>query len=267
MKVLCPVDFSVASVDAVRYALRLLDERESMHLELMHCVYNGFRAEIFGDRVAYLEQHAKEDMAVLLEEVQQLAPEVFVSQVTRRGDPLQLVADHLGAQDFDYVVIGTKGLRAYRETPFGSLTEQLFEQSATPVLAVPQAYVMQSLDKVLLALDTGVISEAKVLDPLLRLVRRHESKLQLVHVRQPGDSQLEYDPGIDHLLKGIDYDYHSKYTKTSVHQALGEACVEADADLLCMIHRDRGWMLNLWHRSQVKQELLHISLPILVLHD
>ena len=81
------------------------------------------------------------------------------------------------------------------------------------------------------------------------------------------DQKLAYDSDLDQYLSGVDYDYYSKFTTGTVNKAINQVCRHVNADMLCMIHRDRSWILDLFHRSQIKEELFHISMPILILRD
>ena len=99
------------------------------------------------------------------------------------------------------------------------------------------------------------------------MVKNYHSSLKLLHVKSTEDRPLEYNLDLDYFLKGIDYEYYSKSSEGTLTKAINEVCRHESADLLCMIHRDRGWMLNLVHRSQVKEELDQLSMPILILHD
>ena len=267
MKILCPIDFSVASVDAVRYAVALISKIADPHIELLHCIFPGLRSTIFTNYSDFLGDRVREDMDTLIGEFGQTNAHIKFSQVILRGNPLDLVPAHISKNEFDYTVIGTKGLNSVKEMIMGSLTERLFEKATCPTLAIPQAYVFHVMENVVLAVDDEMISSEAVTRPLVSIVKGHSSRLKLLHVRQKGDTKLEYDPELDAYLTEIPFDYYSKYTAGSVNKAINEVCQDTNADLLCLIHRHRGWMLNVFHRSQVREELFRMSMPILVLRD
>ena len=266
MHLLCPVDFSVASVDAARYAVALGNAAGGGEIELVHCVNVGRRAKFFADMRTTQIERADADMQILLEH---LEPEedLVISYKIYEKDPTGFIPAMAKQRDYDFIIVGTKGLNAVRDMTFGSMTETLFEQTTTPILAIPEGYMFNGLKRIVLAVDDEPIDSDELLEGLVALIKSQGSKLHLLHVRREGDSNLEYYPALDHYLQEIPYDYDSKYTKGGVSAVIDDFCQSKSVDLLCMIHRDRGWMLNVFHRSLVKEELYHISLPLLILHD
>ena len=267
MRILCPVDFSIASIDAVRYAIGICANSESSHIELLHCIHLDNHAGIFNGEYSFLENRAIAKMEMLISEIQKVDSSAEFSQLVLNGNPLNLVVRHIKENHFDYTVIGTKGLRSARDRAVGSLTQCLFESASCPIIAVPQGYVFQSLNIILLALDSQLVHGKNVIEPILNLLDIHKSRLKLLHIRRENDLTLEYDEQINEYFEGIDFDQYSKLTKGSINKAINQACRESNADMLCMIHRHRSWLSKFYHHSQVKKELLHISMPLLILHD
>lgn len=267
MKILCPIDFSIASIDAVYYATALIKKFDKREITLLHCSFPGDVSEIFDESVEKQRKIIQENLSNILEKMQKIAPEINWNQEMIHGNPLEEISKFIKKHPFDLVIIGTKGLQNPKDRLFGSLTETLFENSRAPILAIPQGYVFHQLKSVVLSIDEESISSEKVMKSFLELVKRYQSKIVLLHVKEPEDQPLEYNLDLDYFLKGTNYEYYSKSSEDSLTKAINEVCQHESADLLCMIHRDRGWMLNLVHRSQVKEELDQLSMPILILHD
>ena len=267
MKILCPVDFSVTSVDAVYYALAFSSRYADREIELIHCIFSGLRSTLFPSYTDFVKEKAEADLDRLIEEIKRDHSNFKLTKKILKGDPIVLLPSYIADHGFQYVVIGTKGLSAAKSNILGSVTEELFENTDCPIIAVPQGYVFHRLKNVVLAIDSEVISSDKVVRPFLDMIEPDQSRLKLLHVRQEGDTRLEIDLDLEAYIDGIDYDYYSKYTSGSVNKAINDVCLQVDADLLCLIHRDRGWMLQVFHRSQVREELLHLGIPVLVLHD
>ena len=267
MKVLCPIDFSTASVDAVRYAGAMCSNFYSCHIEMLHCIYSGLRSNIFLNYADFIDEKVRTDLNLLSAELVKQHSNLQLSYKILRGDPIDLIPKYIIENGYSLVIIGAKGLNAHKSDWFGNVAETLFEKATTPVLAVPQGYVFGTLQNIVLAVDEEKISSQRTVDPILEMVENFGSKLRLLHVRREGDEQLEFDPQLESYLEGFDFDYYSKYTRGSVNKSISELCLQVNADLLCMIHRDRGWFQNLFHESELKKELQRISLPLLVLRD
>lgn len=267
MKILCPVDFSIASIDAVYFAAALLKKFEIKEITILHCSFPGDIAEIFDDAIEKQRKIIQENLKNVMEKMGNLAPEISWDQKLIYGNPLEEISRFIKKNHYDLVIIGTKGLQNPKDRVFGSLTETLFESSKAPILAIPQGYVFHHLNSVVLSIDEENISSEKVLHTFLDLVRKYESNVMLLHVQDEDERDMESNRDLDVFLKGIHYEYYAKTSEESLTKAINEVCQDKSADLLCMIHRDRGWMLNLVHRSLVKEELDQLSMPILILHD
>ncbi|MBK8504406.1 MAG: universal stress protein [Saprospiraceae bacterium] len=137
MKVLCPVDFSIASVDSVYYAIGLMKEFHNPHIELLHCSFPGDVSTMFDEYVEKQRKVIQENLSALTEKVSKEAPGIKWSQQIIHGNPIDEISLYLKKKDFDIVVIGTKGLQNPEDRLFGSITESLFEKSKTAILAVP----------------------------------------------------------------------------------------------------------------------------------
>lgn len=267
MKILCPVDFSIASTDAVYYSAALLQKYDKREITILHCSFSGDIAELFDEFLEKQRRVTQDHMDTLMENMQKVAPDIHWSQEIIHGNPLDEITSYIKKHPHDMIVIGTKGLQNPKDRIFGSLTETLFEKSSAPILAVPQGYVFHQLKSIIFSIDEDSISSEKVVTPLLNLVKRYHSSLVLLHIKSTDERPLEYNLDLDYFLKGLNYQYHSKSSDDTLTKAINEVCRHESADLLCMIHRDRGWMLNLVHHSQVKEELDQLSMPILILHD
>jgi nucleotide-binding universal stress UspA family protein len=267
MKVLCPIDFSIASIDAVNYAASLIENFETRYIELLHCSFPGDVSSFFPEYLENQRSIIQESLSSLTDSMQAQAPQVQWSQQIIHGNPLDEISSYLKINEFDLVVIGTKGLRNPNDRIFGSLTETLFEKSICPILAIPQGYVFNHLKSVVFSIDEEVISSEKVVKSLVSIVKQYSSSLTLLHIKGQDERPLELNLDLDYFLKDIKYEFYSRSSEGSLTKDINDVCQDLKADLLCMIHRDRGWMLNVMHRSQVKEELDRLSMPVLILHD
>jgi len=137
-RILCPVDGSVASADAVTFALSLARETDGA-LTLLYVVEPVPASGEFGaldvDEYRRLgEAHAKTILAAAV------PPEVRewcrVEERIALGKPSDRILDTARATQSDVIVMGVRGRGAIDLMAFGSTTNDVIRRATCPVLAV-----------------------------------------------------------------------------------------------------------------------------------
>ena len=138
--VVCPVDFSEHSVQALRLAAGLAG-RDQARLTVMTVneplLAEAAAAAQLGSE--YLAHEAAKEVQSLLQSLipkgSSWAPKPDI--VVRTGKPEGEILRCAAEQQADLIVMGTHGLGGYRKMFFGSVTERVLRRSSVPVLAVP----------------------------------------------------------------------------------------------------------------------------------
>lgn len=140
-RVLVPLDFSAASVQALAACRRLLPQA---HLVLLHVVQAPFQGKL---RLAgvpepaladYLDQAQARARAQLEEQARQhgLSPAQWTACLADDDPALAVVRQEL-AHDCDLVAIGRQGRHPVDEVLLGSVTRHVLAESQSDVLVVP----------------------------------------------------------------------------------------------------------------------------------
>ena len=69
MKLLCPTDFSVSSVNAIKWAVAYLNSTGGGEIHITHCIDYKSRSDIFVKLDEYLKKKAEKDLEVLMKEI------------------------------------------------------------------------------------------------------------------------------------------------------------------------------------------------------
>jgi nucleotide-binding universal stress UspA family protein len=139
MKILLPVDGSELSLEAVRFALRLLGDglqgsavlanvQEPASLYEMLVSHDP---EMINEVSAQAGLHALSQAQALLTD----AGVVFETEVAK-GDPAHTIADIVERFGCDLVVMGARGQSALRSAMMGSVSNEVLHASAVPVVIV-----------------------------------------------------------------------------------------------------------------------------------
>ncbi|NND34981.1 MAG: universal stress protein [Saprospiraceae bacterium] len=264
IKILCPVDFSQASINALEYALQLGETIGADLVEVTHCV---FKAKKIQTDIRYTEEDEAEIKAQELEDRYKSRYSIKIGRSVFKGHPLDVLLPYIKAMGRNLIVVGTRGLTPVRNLTIGSFTEDLIFSTECPVLVIPEDHQFKRVENITLATDDQFISVKETLVPLSKLVRSTDSKLHVVHVNQNGESAIDSLANLDQFFGGMDYSFYSIPVERTVTTTLNRFVLKQKSDILCMIHRDRGWMINIFHKSKVKEELFHLQVPLLVLSE
>lgn len=139
-EIICPVDFSDASIRAFAHAAALV-RWYGAHLTVLHVVPPFDLARMPGDvgdpvqivtpalRDGVLDEMRRSfDLGAVLPQV---------SLVADLGDPRAAIVDQAVSKGADLIVMGTHGRRGVRRLLLGSVTETVLREAPCPVLTVP----------------------------------------------------------------------------------------------------------------------------------
>jgi nucleotide-binding universal stress UspA family protein len=153
-RILCPVDLSAFSLEALRLALKVAETSDAT-LDILHVIHNPFD-EIYLTAItetdpALMEMYANEPQrrAKILRATEEHC-EVLLKQFCRdtvnnfskvryhirKGDPFEAILD--GAQDFltDLIVLATHGRTGVKRLVIGNVAEKIVRHAPCPVLTV-----------------------------------------------------------------------------------------------------------------------------------
>jgi nucleotide-binding universal stress UspA family protein len=141
-QIVCAVDFSAGSMQAVNYALSLAQEADA-RLTLLHAIEFplALREVAFSTDIDIDRQHAAAE-AEYLRRLRALVPaqaRSYCSVTTRvnEGKPAREIERVAAAEHADLIVMGGQGRGAVDRLVFGSNTHAVIRSAACPVLVVP----------------------------------------------------------------------------------------------------------------------------------
>jgi nucleotide-binding universal stress UspA family protein len=138
--ILCPVDFSPYSLNALEFAANILQVRKG-NLTLMHVFSekefsNAIESEKDAHSFTDMKDYAQHKLRVLADETERNF-EVNCDYVITVGDVNESINKYTAKNDIDYVVMGTQGNGYNKETVIGSRTIRTVDTSNVPVMTVP----------------------------------------------------------------------------------------------------------------------------------
>ena len=273
-KVLCPVDFSDASLNAVEYAAHVSVKTESS-LKLV----NVFTEKEFNTIVSKpdINYSFKELLSMARNRLDVIRKEVLgnfgskglnhIEVSVELGEFIDYLVGESRKKEYDLIVMGTSGVG--KSLWFGSNTSQLISKSHTPVLSVPKDAVYQGFRKMVYATDINEEDKIKIQE-VISFATQFDSRVYVLHLTPENDpiERNELDLFFEELKSFVDYpriSYEGRDYKGNVGHSLMDFVNEKESGLLVVYSRNRSYVENLMHKS-VAQELAITSYkPLMVL--
>ncbi len=136
-KILCPIDFSAPSRNALRYASEFAKAMNAK-ITVMHVIQpQPIAADVNVPYVPLevdLEKNAREELEHLVKETVQEG--VLVEQIIAFGLPSDCVIAQAKKENVDLIILGTHGRTGISRLLMGSTAESVIRHAACPVLVV-----------------------------------------------------------------------------------------------------------------------------------
>lgn len=270
-KILVPTDFSDNAMNALRYAVDMAGaDKEFVLLNAYHTP-NAGTGGMLVSITDMLQEESERDMKALLKMVKEQFGEAFkVKGVSLHGELLEALERTIKMEEIQLVVMGTQGASGLKKVLIGSNTEKTIRELSVPVIAVPENGKYDGYNDIVFATDMKVINDARVMEPMLEVARKFNSRIYILYVIKEGaEPNIDDDIArlrLDTYFEGIEHSYHVVFNN-DVEQGINTFIEEVNADLLAMIPRTVSFFDRLFKKSITQQFVYHTNTPLLAIHD
>lgn len=271
--ILCPVDFSASSENALRYAMELNKEVKAKII-LLHT----FETPVLYSDVAPFTVQL--DYTVLHNSAAKKLKTFYnkffdgsnknVEMILLQGLPSARILEIALEKKTDMIIMGTTGTNAAERLMVGSNALRVAKDAPCKVMLIPAKAKFTGLGKIVYATDLSSDNLVQARE-LFYLAKKYNSELLFLHVDK---SVLTND---DEILYNL-----AKKTRqfVSYGKKSGYVCNDADitkginyflkkhkADCLAVFHRHRNVLGAMFKSSIAKSAALHATIPLMILHD
>ena len=272
-KILCPVDFSATSLNALEFAVAIA-KRFNSSLTLVNVFTERDFNKIVGDEA--VGKSFKELLAMANSKMSTLAQSVNVELSTdalgrcdarvELGELTDQLLNIIEEGRYDFVVMGTTGISKTNGIFFGSNTEEVIEKVKLPLLCVPESATYHGFNKLVYASDFA--EEDKVaIQEVISFATMFDARINVLHINQ-GDANVQYDQFVSELNSFIQYSkigFVNKEFKDDVGMGINEYMQEQDSDLLVVFKQHRSFVQSIFHKSLTKVLAYSSYKPLLIL--
>lgn len=212
----------------------------------------------------FMENDAVEALAKTVEKVKaSLHYGVSLEAKALEGQAINTICNYSKQMEESLIVMGTQGATGLKEVFIGSNTTGVIRKSKVPVLAIPSGYEYRPFKKIAFAVDSSVVSSANTIEALVQIAKSYNSKVELFQVGEKNELPL-VDVGLDIYLSDVNRDFYF-IENEDINIGINDFVEKKHCDLLCMTHRHRGFLSNVFHKSITLKEAFNSPVPLLVL--
>ena len=272
-KILCPVDFSDTSLNAIEFAVEIGKKFHSA-ITLLHIFTEKDFNKIVGEES--IGRSYRELLAMATEKVKILADKInedYAGQGIARcgykveaGEVIDTILEITHTSSYDLIVMGTTGISRTNGIFFGSKTEDVMEKVKIPVLCIPDSALYKGFSKLVYASDF-MKEDRLAIQEVISFATLFDARISVLHIDQD-DSDDEYDAFITELKSFIQYrkiNFVNKHFKDDVGQGIEEYMKEENGDLLVVFKKHRSFLDSMLHKSLTKTLAYSTDKPFLVL--
>ncbi len=179
-----------------------------------------------------------------------------------KGDLLESIPEFNLKHSIDLIILGAENSDIKNPYFLGEISGCLVKKTMIPILVIPENYSFKSINKVLMAVKSGVIKKKKTLGPIKEILDTFNAEMKLLQVKTP--DSLPEDVEFHKELAEIITSYKSSENGT-LFQGVLEHLNENYPDLLCVFRRKRGFFAKLWEENTVLKKDFDSRIPLLVL--
>lgn len=262
-RILVPVDFSDTSKNALRYATQLFNQ-STLEITVLN-IYGAHSTALMMKSIdSILIKDAEKQLKDLIDDIRKDAPEVSFKTLLAKSYAVSTIAAAGNSGDYDFIVMGTKGVSGLKEVFMGSVAGGVVAKTNIPVIVVPLDYAFNGLKNIVLALGHALPSEASYLDPIQQLVEKYDSALEVLHIGADEIADLENNLG---NLASLSPKITQKTGSGDLNAHFNTHLNNNNTDLLCMIRTKKGFFDRLFNGSVTTKQTFHSPIPLLIVHE
>lgn len=271
MKIIVPIDFSKNALNALEYASRLAQDTNST-IKLIHVVspttYNATINGIMAEEIAGKRESAHEELQKLLKVFNAKYTRVVFDFEINQGETSEEIIKSSNDNEASMIIMGTHGATGLKKLFFGSNTASVIEQSACPVMAIPENYSFKKPKKIVFATNYHE-SDFMVLKQLASIAEVFTSEINVLHIiddeaytedRLENIKQFVLLASSSILYSKISY---KLFKSTDIPMGI-ESIIEMEgADIISLSTHKRNTIEKLINKSITKELSFHTKVPLL----
>lgn len=275
-QILLPTDFSKNSINAMRYAMLLFENRKCnfylLHVESSKA-YVSDDLVMAGNQSIYdsIIKKTKQKLTKLIKDFKiEFKNDNFNFEVLVDYDGLtEAINQIITSKSIDFIVMGSNGVTGAKETIFGSNTTNVIRNVDCTTLVIPEGFAYKKPSKVLLPLDVDDSLGGNAFLEFLNISKSFSDKIHVLRVNpnnERSNKQEKDTAHLDSLIKDLDYEYHS-IDGVPMEYAVSCYTQTHSIDLTALLVQKESFFERFFTGSSTSKISNKLRVPLLVLHS
>ncbi|HTD40840.1 MAG TPA: universal stress protein [Mucilaginibacter sp.] len=275
-----PIDFSETSIHAAEFTALLSNQTDVSDIYLLHSYHVSVYESVLPtpDMIMPSEEEIEEQVRERKHKLEQLRVKmhrqvrdgVTVHVRISRSQLVRSIIETVDKEKGDLVILGSNGRSNLCDSHIGSNVVNISKLSPAPVVVVPPACHYELIKRVVMACDFNKVKDSIPLEPLKRLLQRHDVELQVVNIdkeakhKNADPEQLAEETALHGMLK----EYHPRYYYNSEGDIINGILNFAKghhAQMVIALPHKYSFFQSLLHNSVSQQLTIHSAMPVLLL--
>ena len=274
-KILCPIDFSDASLNALEFAVAIGEKNHSQII-----LVNIFTEADFDLILEHqgVDQEYEELIKVAEMKLQSISNEINKMSKPKglkeciywlkSGKVIDVLNECARDEKVDLIVIGATGASNFDKRYIGSKAVSIVENAKCNVLCVPENRNYEGIDRIVYATDYQ--EEDKIaIQLLVLLAQQMGASIDILHISHHNDTidKAIYEDYIREMKAFVDYDKLSFNREVYHHisEGLENYMKKTGSDLLVLLYKRHDFFENLFRNSLTKHLSNFADFPFMVM--
>ena len=272
--ILLPTDFSKNSRNAIRYALKFFEaEKCTFHILNSQKTSGYITADVlYGAPGASVYEGILNDNKKELEKMVQYCESIsegeeftFVPKIDF-DNIVDAVNQAVALNNIDLIIMGSNGATGAAEVIFGSNTLKIIRNVDCPVIVIPEDFVFEKINSVLLSLNYQYDLAHKSLNIISEIVKKHNASLKILEIEEESIELSSQRNHTEEVFKEIGFE------RFSIKNIPASMAINAFEQLIpvqlhAMIVERKNFLDRFIFGSETSKINYGSLVPLLVLHE
>lgn len=269
-KILVPIDFSKASLNAATYAVSFAKHFDASVMLLSVVpppliVEDSFLAFAMTTQAEIVEKSYKQ-MRNESKKLEKVYPERVEGRVVE-GVVSDNILKFAKKEKADLIVVGRKG-KGRSNSIFGSVATAMIKKSSVPVLIIPEKAMFNLVRSITFASDLITGLDHKKHSLLLNIIQEFKSELNILHIQKAKTDLASAKQSEKNILgksfSKVNYQFHT-ISHPKVEDGIQHFLSKHPTDILVMISHPHNILQRMLGQTLTKNMSYQTDIPILAL--